>query len=385
MRFIGMLSLVLALMGGMAPGGAAAEVDCDQVYCFSAQDFSQEAAFAGICVTQVPQQGRILLGSRVIRPGDVLTAEQTAQMTFCPVRSEEDQTAQVGYLPIGADGVAEAATLAIGIRGKENQPPAAQDSAIETYQNLPGTGTLKVSDPEGEALTYTLVRAPRRGEVVIGPDGSFTYTPKKNKVGVDSFTYTAADAAGKTSREATVTVTILKTTDAPEYTDTVGESCRFAAEWMKHTGIFQGETLGDSTCFGPWKEVTRGEFLTMLVKTLDLPQEEDLTAGAYADEIPLWLQPYLAAAIRAGLTAGLPNQETFGAQEVITGGEAAVMLQNALDLPLEAAAQDHRGVTAALDALEKQGIDLTQDAPVTRADAAQALYQASRILSRETV
>ena len=37
-------------------------------------------------------------------------------------------------------------------------------------------------------------------------------------MGVDSFVYTAADPAGKTSREATVTITILKPTEAAQYT-----------------------------------------------------------------------------------------------------------------------------------------------------------------------
>ena len=45
------------------------------------------------------------------------------------------------------------------------------------------------------------------------------------------FTYTATDPAGNVSREATVTVDILKPTDARQYTDTVGQECRFAAEW----------------------------------------------------------------------------------------------------------------------------------------------------------
>ena len=112
--------------------------------------------------------------------------------------------------------------MTIGIRGKENKAPTAEDSALETYKNLENTGKLKVSDPEGEQLTYTLVRQPKRGTVTISEDGSFTYTPKKNKVGVDSFTYTAADPAGNVSREATVTVTILKPSDTTQYTDTLG-------------------------------------------------------------------------------------------------------------------------------------------------------------------
>ncbi len=372
---------------------SAAEVDSGSVYCFTQDDFSmEEDPLAGICITGLPDNGTVLLGSRILRPGDILTADQLAQMTFCPLGTEVDRSAQVEYLPIYDHAVAPCATMTIAIRGKENKAPAAEDFALETYKNLPNTGKLKVSDPEGEAMTYTVTRQPKRGDVTIGEDGSFTYTPKKNKVGVDSFVYTATDAAGNVSREATVTVTILKPTDAKQYTDTVGKECRFAAEWMKNTGIFVGEKLGDSPCFNPGKEVTRGEFVTMLVKALDIPREEEVQLTGYTDEIPQWFRPYLTAALRSGLTAGLPDQETFGADVPITGAEAAVMLHNALDLEVflpqsnAEALEKEEGqsipvwAAVAVSAMEQQGFDLTADASLTRADAAQILYHAAKLI-----
>ncbi|MFR8332989.1 MAG: Ig-like domain-containing protein [Oscillospiraceae bacterium] len=47
----------------------------------------------------------------------------------------------------------------------------------------------------------------------MGEDGAFTHTPKKNKVGKDSFSFTATDEAGAVSNEATVTIEILKPLD----------------------------------------------------------------------------------------------------------------------------------------------------------------------------
>ena len=175
---------------------------------------------------------------------------------------------------------------------------------------------------------------------------------------MDSFVYTAADPAGKVSREATVTITILKPSDAKQYQDTIGKDCRFAAEWMRHTGIFTGENLAEQSCFGPEKEVTRGEFVTMLVKTLDIPVEEGLVYTGYTDEVPTWLQPYLAAAVRSGLTAGLEDAEVFDAGAVITTAEAAVMVANGLDL--------------------QETFSGDGEAPVTRALAAQILYRTSQ-------
>ena len=375
-----LLAAVLCL-SGLSGAALAAEVDCDSVYCFSAEDFSAgEEPLAGICITGLPDGGTLMLGSRVLCSGDILTAEQVSRMTFHPLRSESDCSAQLEYLSIYETAVAPCASMSIAVLGKEDKAPAAEDFALETYKNLPNTGKLKVSDPEGQMLTYTVTRQPRRGEVTVNEDGTFTYTPKKNKVGVDSFVFTATDPAGNVSREATVTITILKPSDAKQYSDTVGKDCRFAAEWMKNTGIFVGEKLGDNACFSPERAVTRGEFVTMLVKALDIPPEEEVQFTGYTDEIPAWLQPYLTAAVRSGLTAGLPDQETFGADAQITGAEAAVMLQNALDLTLEVMAGDNaHWADRALAALGSSGIALTRDDHLTRAQAALALYRATQI------
>ena len=383
-RFLCLLTLpVLAL--SLCAGAAAAEVDCDSVYCFSGSDFSNEDALAGICVTDLPDAntGTVLLGSRVIRPGDILTADQLARMTFVPLRTEVDQDAAVSYLPIYNDHVAQEATMTIAIRGKEDKAPVAEDSSLETYKNLPNEARLKATDPEGQALTYTVTRQPKRGSVTIREDGTFVYTPNKNKVGVDSFTFTATDPAGNLSREATVTIRILKPSDDRQYSDTAGTSCRFTAEWMRSTGIFSGEQVGDNLCFNPGATVSRGEFLTMVMKTLNLPVAEDAVYTGFTDEAPEWLKPYLAAAMRCGLVSGYPGEDgpVFQADQPITGAEAAVMLQNALELPTPVSTGEDSALpvwaAGAIRALNGSGIALGNSETVTRAEAADALYQAS--------
>ena len=176
-----------------------------------------------------------------------------------------------------------------------------------------------------------------------------------------------------------MTIKILKPTDSSRYTDT----SQFEAEWMKNTGIFEGEKLGGEACFQPDKTVSGGEFLTMLIKTLDIPTDSTVYTGVSADT-PEWLKPYLAAAIRSGLTAGLP--ETFDVNEAITGAEAAVMLQNALSLTVSAdadLAENEADLPAwavsAVNVLADNGIALDGEATLTRANAAQVLYQVSQL------
>ena len=158
---------------------------------------------------------------------------------------------------------------------------------------------------------------------------------------------------------------------------------------MKNTGIFVGETLAGDPCFSPEKNVTRGEFVTMLVKALDIPAEEDLALVGYTDDVPQWLRPYLMAAVRSGFTAGLPEQQTFGADTPITGAEAAVMLQNALDIRVDAIAQEESTVPvwaqSAMLAMETEGIALEPEAVLTRSDAARILYQTVKIAEEPTM
>ena len=388
MRIAGLI-LALACVVGLCIGAGALEVDSDTTYCFSSGDFSENEDFVGICITGLPDAaaGTAMLGSRVLRPGDILTADQLDQVTFMPLATQSDREAVMTFLPIYEDRVEKETSMVISIRGKEDKAPVAEDLALETYKNLPNSGTLKVTDPEGQTLTYTVVRQPKRGQVTVNADGTFQYTPKKNKVGVDSFVFTATDPAGNVSREATVTIRIMKPADKNQYTDTVGSDCRFAAEWMKNTGLFVGERIGGEYCFHENKTVTRGEFLAMALKVLGIPVDADAAYTGYTDEVPGWLKPYLAAALRSGLTAGLPSAESgiFGADEAVTGAEAAVILQNAMDLAVKTgstAAKDDSVPSWAEDAMmamADNGVLISAGETLTRGQTALLLYQISQM------
>ena len=375
------LVLCLCLALGLMGSALAAQVSCDDIYCFQSGDFSSDESMEGICITGLPDSrlGTVMLGQRVLQTGDILTAEQISQMTFVPLLSESDATAQVTYLPIYPDRVEQAATVTVTVKGKTDLAPVASDSAAETYKNMANEGTLKVSDPEGQKLTFTVTRQPKRGTVTIREDGTFLYTPKKNKVGTDSFTYTATDPAGNVSREATVTVQILKPSETETYADTLDTDYRFEAEWLRNTGLFTGEQIGGQSCFQPEKSVSRGEFITMLVKALDIEVDENAAYTGFTDDIPSWLRPYLAAALRSGITANWPHGEVFGANEPITGLEAALLTQNALDLTVTTVAGKNEDsaipswAAGAMAALADNGLEVSSGV-LTRAQAAKLVY-----------
>ncbi|MBP3542228.1 MAG: S-layer homology domain-containing protein, partial [Clostridia bacterium] len=192
----------------------------------------------------------------------------------------------------------------------------------------------------------------------------------------DSFVFTATDPAGNVSRQATVTVQILKSTESRQYADTAGLSCQFEAQWLRNTGLFAGENVGGQDCFFPDKTVSRGDFLAMVTKALDIPLEDSDFAGV-PENVPLWLKPYVGAAIRSGLLEGLP--EDWQTDGPITGAEVAVMLQNALDLPVAAEVDEALPAWAAdsVATMAVSGIALEAEGNLTRARASEVLYQVS--------
>lgn len=380
-RFLCFLLAAVCVLG--AAGTAfAAEVECDATYCFTVEDFSPtQEPLAGICITSLPDgaAGTVMLGNRILRPGDILAADQVGKMTFHPLRTQQDQVAQVSYLPIYENRVDQTEVLTLSIRGKEDKAPIVKDQRFETYKNLPKEGKLTVTDPEGSDLTFTVIRQPKRGEVILRSDGTFLYTPNKNKVGTDSFVFTVTDSAGNVSKEATVTIELMKPT-AKEYSDTLGKSYRFEAEWLKNTGLFTGESVNGASCFGAQKQFTRGEFLAMAVKLLEFPMEEDAASLEVVQDVPAWLRPYVAAALRSGLLDGVEFSPSGYFDGIITGPEAALMMQNVLDLKVSASATlTEEGETAqpsriALACLAENGIALPSQ-ELNRAEVAVMLYQ----------
>lgn len=331
-RFLLLALLLLAL--SLNVFAAERETEHDSVYCFSADDFS---GVAGIYVAAVPEKsiGKIYCGSRAVRPGDFLDASALERLTLKP-SCDKNVTATLTYMPITDGTLGEKTSLCVRIRSSQNEAPVAQDMEFETYKNIPNDGTLKASDPEGDAVTYKIETQPRYGTVELGEDGHFVYTPQDKRVGKDSFTYSATDAKGAISKPATVKIIIKKPIDAASYADLGGSTSQFEAMWLCESGLMRGTSVLGTPCFEPDSSVTRGEFLVMLMKLRDISPEDATLSSGFQDEAdaPAWMRPYLTAAMRLGLTKGASAEDLrFFPNRPITQQEAAVMVQRVLSLP----------------------------------------------------
>ena len=103
-------------------------------------------------------------------------------------------------------------TVSITVTGT-NDPPVANDDniivplngTVTTLDNGQNSLLANDSDPDGDALTATLVTSPSFGTITLNPGGTFSYTQNGTLNAGDSFTYTVTDGT-LTSSSATVNI-----------------------------------------------------------------------------------------------------------------------------------------------------------------------------------
>lgn len=260
--------------------------------------------------------------------------------------------------------------------------PTAERMEVETYRSTSVEGQLLATDPDGDALTYTLTTEPMKGSVTVEADGSFVYTPKENKGGKDYFGYKAADPDGNESPEATVTLRIRRQKSGVSYDDMQGDPAGKAAVWLSEQGVFTGERVAERWHFGPNQIVTRGEFLAMAETLSETPVLQGVMTTGFGDDsaIPVWAKGYVATARMNGAVSGYSDGEkmVFSADRPITRAECAVILDRMLS-PAPAAAVSEAVPAWAAQAVANLGnFELYTDAsdtskPITRAECAKLL------------
>jgi hypothetical protein len=110
-------------------------------------------------------------------------------------------------------------TSAITIRNivPVSSPPVAESQSVTATSGSPTDITLKATAPDGKALTYSIVSAPKSGTITgLNKDtGSLVYTPGDGFAGQDRFTFKASDG---TTDSNTAPVTVKAPTDENQVT-----------------------------------------------------------------------------------------------------------------------------------------------------------------------
>jgi len=112
------------------------------------------------------------------------------------------------------DGKADSQIAKVSINvSKINQPPSLSLISVTTNEDTPLKIILTGYDPNNDPLTFKLVSQPAKG-TLDGSSPDFTYTPKLNSNGNDSFTFIANDGEAD-SNIGTVSIIVNPVNDAP--------------------------------------------------------------------------------------------------------------------------------------------------------------------------
>ncbi|MCL4744531.1 MAG: tandem-95 repeat protein [Burkholderiaceae bacterium] len=156
--------------------------------------------------------GQVLLATLASSPvNGSVSLQANGQFTYTPKAGFSGNDV-FGYR--ASDGSLSTTALVSVVVAAVNEAPIAQGATITVAEDASRSGTLPVAvDPDGDALTYALASAAQHGVAAVGTNGTYTYTPRANYNGNDSFVYRVSD--GILSSSATIAVNVTPVNDAP--------------------------------------------------------------------------------------------------------------------------------------------------------------------------
>jgi len=113
------------------------------------------------------------------------------------------------------DGDADSlpATISFAITPIDDPPTASGDN-VTVQEDMPSSIIIKGIDPDGDKLTYEIVKKPTHGKL-DGTPPNLTYTPDLNFSWLDSFTFRVSDGKAE-SVPATILISVAPANDPPK-------------------------------------------------------------------------------------------------------------------------------------------------------------------------
>ncbi len=309
---------------------------------FDEADFTETfgvRTYSHIRIDKLPDvtAGVLKIGGVDVIEGQTLSKENLCYLKFIP-QSAAIETARFTFSDSrGIDS--RCLECVISYTDNENSVPVSKNDEFYTYKNVSVFGQLDAHDEDYDKLTYVITKSPENGFITVKEDGNFVYRPVSTYTGKDKFEYVVYDEYGNKSETASVKLVVAKAYNDIYFTDMADHWAHADAITLLKNDIID-LTLSNKELpvFLPEKQVTRGEFLIMVMKAADLDRglkDVDFTGYDDDDMIPYYMKKYVSAAQKTGIVRGMETEEglVFSCDTPITRAEAAVILNRILDLP----------------------------------------------------
>ncbi|MBQ7399331.1 MAG: S-layer homology domain-containing protein [Clostridia bacterium] len=222
-----------------------------------------------------------------------------------------------------------------------NLSPEAGEMDVTTQRGIAVFKSFSAADPDGNELSFEVVKYPAHGSVEITNDGQFIYRPLSGYTGNDSFEYRAVDVYGSASEEKTVEIKVSRPAADIYFDDMKDHWAHNAAIKMASTGLMTGKKDGEKLLFEPEEDMTRGDFLALSLimsgHEADIPFASK-TVFADDSQIPQNIKSYVQYAYDKGIVSGYENVDSsinFESAGAVTRAEAALIVSRILALSEE--------------------------------------------------
>ena len=323
---------------------------CGNEISFTAEDICRamnlsELNYITVQSLPEPGEGTLFVGSVCASEGQVISAGSLSLLSFA---AADDTKPSEATMEISVNGSDYTVTCRLCLLDRLNYTPTVALAPvislnIETYKGLTTAGTVSAYDPEGDELTFEIVRYASHGRVSLTDKhtGAYVYTPDAGFLGQDSFDYVVYDRYGNYSTSSTVNVTVTSRPASVTYADIDGEGDAAAILSVSVMGLMNGTKVGGETYFKPAEAVSRIEFLVTAMQAAGITAHDVASAGdpSFADcaDIPVAMRPFVAYAVQKKYVGGktVDGILCFRPNESITRAEAAVILSNIIGYAVE--------------------------------------------------
>ena len=291
---------------------------------------------SAIEITALPAatEGKLMLGYGEARVGQVIPRETLSYLAFYPADGVEKSS--FSFSP-SVSGKNTGYTLSCHLSATDGVNCCPQGTktvkAVSTYSSLAMRGSLVATDEDGDGIRFEAVRYPTGGTLPLDAvRGAFSYLPRADFSGEDSFAWRAQDIHGAYSDPVTVTVVVRERCDGALFCDVADDNTQSAALRVSEAGVMSGEMIGGKPYFLPDGRLTRAEFVAVLLRAAEIPvPDADNTGFADDAEIPVGMKGAIRYAKEKGY---LENTENFRPKDPITRSEAAKIASAVLKLGL---------------------------------------------------
>ncbi len=357
-----------------------------------------------ITVTKLPdgKLGTLYIGSESVSVGQKISANAISLMTYEESKGGIGKSSSFEFTVNGASYPIVCNIFMISTVNYSPTVTTASYASLnkKTYRDIMIEGVLAAHDPEGDELTYEIVKYPYHGQVIVTDKalGTYTYIPTSSYTGEDSFCYVVRDKYGNYSGGAKVSISVSAQSTSTVYSDLLGDAVYSHAISMTENGLMNGVKVGNYYYFEADRQVSRAEFVVTAMNAIGIKNVPDVeTTGFFDDgDISDEMKGYIALAYTKGYISGIKEDGNicFKPDEPITLSEASVIVSNMIGYkspsvtPAFADADKIPSFASeAIESLYTLGIlefpdkTVSADSLVTRGDMAQILAKTMQVIS----